>query len=81
MKQIPTAESILKKHLIAKIQSGNYSTEDKAEAINDAMIEFAKLHCNKQGIAIHKTTYGSMFDSKEKHLQAVSDSYPLENIK
>ena len=44
MMQLPTAEDILKKHLVAKLESGKDSSQDRFDAINDAMLEFARIH-------------------------------------
>ncbi len=43
MDTLPTADKTLKKHLIAKIEQGKTSNEDRAEAINLAMIDHSKL--------------------------------------
>ena len=44
MKTMPTAEYVLKTKLVKYINAGKLTEQDRVDAINDAMIEFAKLH-------------------------------------
>lgn len=80
---IPIAESVLRKHLVEKLQSGKDSTEDKAKAINDAMIEFAKLHVEEALKQASKKANYNFKNSPCSGLErnSIINAYPLTNIK
>jgi hypothetical protein len=78
----PTAEEYIKTNLTDFWEGGKaqYTGEDVAKA----MIEFAKLHVEAAIKAcIEDAPSGSSTDtvSQEDVVEALKDSYPLENIK
>jgi hypothetical protein len=87
---IPTAESVLRKHLIAKLETGKDSIQDESEAINDAMIEFAKFHVEAALEAAGETQKETCIcsnkpcnccDKSKRIQQEILNAYPLTNIK
>lgn len=85
-----TADSILRKHLIAKLKIGANFSKDEAEAIKLAMIEFAKLHVQAQREAIKEELSRGLetFDlslTEDFLLETtgnslIDDAYPVINI-
>lgn len=79
-----TAENILRKHLIQKLEANLTSNDDRAEAINNAMLEFAKNHVEaalkeaseKASVYADEGGYSEFVDE-----DSILNAYPLTNIK
>lgn len=84
--EIPTADQILKNHLIAYLSEGKTGSQERADAINEAMVEFAKLHVTKAlSQANKKVRVRRHIDGNETLIvdnqNDILQSYPLTNIK
>jgi hypothetical protein len=85
MEAIISAEQCLKNVLIKYLEAKKDSSKDRADAVNEAMLEFAKLHREAilKEIAEDYTYYlkgdeGSETLDEEKFFKEV---YPINNIK
>lgn len=69
------ARDIFKKHMKAYLDAGKTSVEDRAEAIDLAMIEFTAIHVT-QALFVASEQFDEGFSKK-----VILNSYSLTNIK
>lgn len=60
---------------------GNLNDALWTNNVLEYMKEFAQLHVQKALEAAHQRTDGVMFESRQKHLNAILSAYPFELIK
>lgn len=80
MKQIPTAEELLKNnHLLIE---DNRTCEAHTHLVVEQMIEFAKLHVQAAlESAAEKLPYDDRLNQDMLVKQSILNAYPLDNIK
>jgi hypothetical protein len=78
-----TAEQTLKEVLIEYLEAGKDTSQNRAEAVEEAMIRFAKMHVD---LALACADTIACAEFTEKALETVSNpdfilnAYPLSNI-